>query len=105
MSFALNINGEPHTLYVDGDMPLLWVLRDILKLTGTKYGCGVARCGACTVHVDGLPVRACAFPVARAVGRDVTTIECVSVLKPKQSERLGSRAMLHSAAIANQAKS
>lgn len=78
MSFALNINGEPHTLYVDGDMPLLWVLRDILKLTGTKYGCGVARCGACTVHVDGLPVRACAFPVARAVGRDVTTIECVS---------------------------
>lgn len=59
----------------DGDMPLLWTLRDILGLTGTKYGCGVAQCGVCTVHLDGLPIRSCVTPTAQAEGRHITTIE------------------------------
>ncbi|HYC02255.1 MAG TPA: (2Fe-2S)-binding protein [Azospirillaceae bacterium] len=71
----LTVNGAPHTLDADPEMPLLWALRDILNLTGTKYGCGVAQCGACTIHLDGQPVRACATPLAAAEGAKVTTIE------------------------------
>lgn len=74
---TLNINGQSHTLDVAPDMPLLWALRDIVGLTGTKFGCGIAQCGACTVHVDGRPVRSCVMPVSAATGRVVTTIEGV----------------------------
>ncbi len=72
--FKLTVNGEAHEVDVSPQMPLLWVLRDKLKLTGTKYGCGIAQCGACTVHVDGNPVRACVLPVSAVAGA-VTTIE------------------------------
>jgi isoquinoline 1-oxidoreductase alpha subunit len=71
----ITINGVERTLEVDPDMPLLWALRDVLGLTGTKYGCGEALCGACTVHLDGHAVRACVTPVRRADGKTVTTIE------------------------------
>ncbi|MGE0625672.1 MAG: (2Fe-2S)-binding protein [Pseudomonadales bacterium] len=72
--FTLTVNGQRHEVEAPPEMPLLWVLRDRLKLTGTKYGCGIAQCGACTVHVDGEPVRACMLPVS-AVSGAVTTIE------------------------------
>jgi isoquinoline 1-oxidoreductase alpha subunit len=78
MSMKVRVNGTEHTLDVDPDMPLLWVLRDILALTGTKYGCGEALCGSCTVHLDGHAVRACVTPIRRAEGKDVTTIEGLS---------------------------
>ncbi|HEX5064086.1 MAG TPA: (2Fe-2S)-binding protein [Kofleriaceae bacterium] len=74
----IKINGVEQTLDIDPDMPLLWALRDVLGLTGTKYGCGEALCGACTVHLDGRAVRACVTPVRRAEGRSVTTIEGLS---------------------------
>lgn len=72
---TLKVNGESHRLDVDGDTPLLWVLRDNLGLTGAKYGCGIAMCGACTVHVDGEAVRSCSLPVADAEGAEIVTIE------------------------------
>ncbi len=75
MSLTLSVNGQIHELDVERDMPLLWVLREQLSLTGTKYGCGIAQCGACTVHVDGKPVRSCTLPAAAAAGRRITTIE------------------------------
>ena len=71
----LNINGKTHDVDVDPNTPLLWAIREQVGLTGTKYGCGVAQCGACTVHVDGAPVRSCSFPVSAAAGKRVTTIE------------------------------
>jgi len=74
----LRVNGVDRTLEAEPDMPLLWALRDLLGLTGTKYGCGEALCGACTVHLDGHAVRACVTPVRRAEGREVTTIEGLS---------------------------
>ena len=74
----LNLNGRSTPVDVDADMPLLWVLRDVLGLTGTKYGCGIAECGACTVLLDGEPVRSCQTPVGAAAGRKVTTIEGLS---------------------------
>jgi isoquinoline 1-oxidoreductase alpha subunit len=74
----LTINGEQKTFDAPADMPLLWVLRDILGMTGTKYGCGIAQCGACTVHVDGRPVRSCVLPVGALNGRSITTIEGVA---------------------------
>jgi len=73
----LRINGQEHDLDVPDDMPLLWVLRDVVGLTGTKFGCGVALCGACTVHVDGRPIRSCITPIASVVGKKVTTIEAI----------------------------
>ncbi len=76
---TLSINGKSHTVEVEPDTPLLWVLRDTLGLTGTKYGCGIAQCGACTVHVDGAPMRACALPVSEAAGKNITTIEGLAV--------------------------
>jgi isoquinoline 1-oxidoreductase alpha subunit len=75
MAVRVTINGEARTLQADPDTPLLWALRDELHLTGTKYGCGVAQCGACTVHVNGQPMRACVTPIAMLEGAQVTTIE------------------------------
>jgi isoquinoline 1-oxidoreductase subunit alpha len=75
---ALTINGKGHTVDVVPDTPLLWVLRDTLGLTGTKYGCGIAQCGACTVHVNGEPVRSCITAIAQVAGQRVTTIEGLS---------------------------
>lgn len=77
MAFTLTINGETRSVEVEGDTPLLWVLRDTLGLVGTKFGCGVAQCGACTVHIDGAPVRSCITPVRRVGERKVVTIEGV----------------------------
>ena len=74
---ALRINGKQHRLEVPADMPLLWVLRDVLGLTGTKFGCGRGLCGACTVHLDGAAVRSCVLPIAATVNRAITTIEAV----------------------------
>ena len=75
MPFTLNVNGKAATVDVPADMPLLWVLRDILDLRGTKFGCGLGQCGACTVHLGGNPVRSCQTPVSRAAGMAITTIE------------------------------
>ncbi len=75
MSIEIRVNGQTHQLDVDPDTPLLWVLRDALGLTGTKFGCGIAQCGACTVHVDGEAKRACVTPVRAIAGKAVTTIE------------------------------
>ena len=74
---TLRVNGQEHDLDVPEDMPLLWALRDVIGLTGTKFGCGVALCGACTVHLDGRPIRSCITPVASVVGKLVTTIEAI----------------------------
>ncbi|HEU4484536.1 MAG TPA: (2Fe-2S)-binding protein [Povalibacter sp.] len=74
----LTINGKSESVEVADDTPLLWVLRDTLGLTGTKYGCGMALCGACTVHLDGAPTRSCVLPVSAAVGKSITTIEGLS---------------------------
>jgi aerobic-type carbon monoxide dehydrogenase small subunit (CoxS/CutS family) len=78
MSISISVNGQRHTLDVEEDTPLLWILRDTLGLSGTKYGCGISLCGACTVHVDGKPVRSCRMKVSAVGDREVTTIEGVS---------------------------
>jgi len=78
MATMLTINGEQKSFDAPADMPLLWVLRDVLGMTGTKYGCGIAQCGACTVHVEGRPVRSCVLPVGALNGRSITTIEGVA---------------------------
>jgi aerobic-type carbon monoxide dehydrogenase small subunit (CoxS/CutS family) len=75
---TLNINGQPYDLDVDPTTPLLWVIREQAGLTGTKFGCGIAQCGACTVHLDGAPIRSCVTPAQAAVGKDITTIEGVN---------------------------
>jgi isoquinoline 1-oxidoreductase alpha subunit len=75
---TLKVNGKQHQLDVENDMPLLWALRDELGLTGTKYGCGIAQCGACTVHIDGNAIRSCSVQVGNVQGRDITTIEGLS---------------------------
>ena len=83
----LLVNGKPHDIDVDPSTPLLWVLREQVGLTGTKYGCGIAQCGACTVHVDGAAVRSCSLPVSEGEGKQITTIEGLSqdgVLHPVQ---------------------
>jgi isoquinoline 1-oxidoreductase subunit alpha len=74
---TLNINGRDVTVDVPADMPVLWVLRDVVGLTGTKFGCGIAACGACTIHLNGQPTRSCVTPVAAAVGKRITTIEAI----------------------------
>ncbi|MBX6365270.1 MAG: (2Fe-2S)-binding protein [Gemmatimonadetes bacterium] len=78
MSVRLKVNGKPVSVDVAPDTPLLWVLRDVLDLVGTKYGCGIGQCGACTVHLNGNPVRSCSLPVGAAAGAEVTTIEGLS---------------------------
>jgi isoquinoline 1-oxidoreductase subunit alpha len=76
---SLSINGRSHTADVEDSTPLLWVLRDTLGMTGTKYGCGIAQCGACTVHVEGVAMRSCSIPVSAVAGKQITTIEGLAV--------------------------
>jgi aerobic-type carbon monoxide dehydrogenase small subunit (CoxS/CutS family) len=75
---SLTVNGVAHDVDVPADMPLLWVIRDVVGMTGTKFGCGVAQCGACTVHLDGQPVRSCSTAVSQAAGKKITTVEGLS---------------------------
>jgi isoquinoline 1-oxidoreductase alpha subunit len=77
MTTTLNVNGKSFTVDVPGDTPLLWTLRDVLGMTGTKFGCGMALCGACTFHLDGAPTRACITPISATVGKKITTIEAI----------------------------
>ena len=77
MAYKLSVNGVNHSVDVDGDTPLLWVLRDVLGMTGTKFGCGMALCGACTFHLDGVATRACVTPISATVGKKITTIEAI----------------------------
>ena len=77
MSYAITVNGIARTVDVDGDTPMLWVLRDVLGMTGTKFGCGMALCGACTVHIDGAPARSCITPISAVAGKRITTIEAI----------------------------
>ena len=79
--FTLRVNGKDHSVDVPADMPVLWVLRDVLGMTGTKFGCGIAQCGACTVHIDGKAVRSCLLPVSAIGTRAITTIEGVGATK------------------------
>ncbi len=83
----LTVNGKQHEIDVDGETPLLWVLRDHLGLTGTKYGCGIAQCGACTVHLDGEAVQSCVTPAGQAVGKAITTIEGLSSARTHPVQR------------------
>jgi len=73
----VTVNGKAHDVDVPPDMPMLWVLRDVIGLTGTKFGCGIAACGACTIHLDGQPIRSCVTPVSAIAGRSITTIEAI----------------------------
>ena len=77
-TLTLKINNKTHTVEADPKMPLLWAIRDIVGLTGTKYGCGISQCGACTVHLEGTPVRSCSMPVSAAANKNITTIEGIS---------------------------
>src|SRR6266550_3760585 len=77
MAFTITVNGKTHSVDVDNDTPMLWVVRDVLGMTGTKFGCGRALCGACTIHVDGKPVRSCITPVSAVTGKRITTIEAI----------------------------
>jgi len=81
MAFTININGTAHSIDADGDTPLLWVLRDVLGMTGTKFGCGMALCGACTVHVDGTATRSCIATIASIGDSKITTIEAISATR------------------------
>ena len=76
----LNINGTEQSLDIEPDMPLLWALREEIELRGTKFGCGIGMCGACTVHIDGTPVRSCSYPVSAAVGKEIHTIESIGTI-------------------------
>ena len=78
MPYTIKVNGAAHTVDVDGDTALLWILRDVLGMTGTKFGCGVAQCGACTVFMDGTPLRSCSIPVSALDKAEITTIEAVT---------------------------
>lgn len=82
--FSLKVNGKMYSVDVEPDTPLLWVIRDTMGLTGTKFGCGMSLCGACTVHVNGKAVRSCVMPASQAVGQEVTTIEGLGGLHPAQ---------------------
>jgi isoquinoline 1-oxidoreductase subunit alpha len=90
---TLSINGETHTVDAPPDMPLLWVLRDLIGLTGTKFGCGIAQCGACTVHVDGAAVRSCVLPVAAVGNKKITTIEAVDTTPAGRKVQIAWRAL------------
>src|SRR5512145_1683292 len=82
MAFTIKVNGSTYRVDVDGDTPLLWVLRDVLGMTGTKFGCGIALCGACTVHIDGVATRSCVTPVNDVAGKKITTIEGLPASHP-----------------------
>jgi isoquinoline 1-oxidoreductase subunit alpha len=82
MPYAINVNGTARKVDVDGDTPVLWVLRDVLEMTGTKFGCGAGLCGACTIHLDGQPARSCITPISAAAGKRITTIEAVGTTVP-----------------------
>lgn len=84
----ITVNGELHDLNIDGDTPLLWALREQLGLTGTKFGCGIAQCGTCTVHLDGVPIRSCVTPVSAVVDRKVTTIEGIGAAGKRHAVQL-----------------
>lgn len=84
MQYTITVNGVPHSLDIDGETPLLWVLRDTLDLKGTKFGCGAAQCGACTVHLNGLPIRSCQMPIAAVGDVAITTIEAIGQTKVGQ---------------------
>ena len=102
----LTVNGKRHRVDVDADTPLLWVLRENLGLTGTKFGCGMALCGACTVHLDGAPIRSCVTPVSAARGKRVTTIEGLARGDGSiRCSRRGSSRTCRSAATASPARS
>jgi isoquinoline 1-oxidoreductase subunit alpha len=103
MKFQVRVNGAVHAVEVDGDTPLLWVLRDSLGLTGAKYGCGITQCGACTVFLDGEPLRACALPVSALGDGEVTTIE--GIARPRRSCAPGSPPTFRNAATASPARS
>src|SRR3954464_10977086 len=103
---TLRINGKSHKVDAEPDMPLLWVLRDLLGMNGTKFGCGVALCGACTVHLDGSPRRSCVMPVSAAVGHEITTIEAIGATAiGKKVQQPGSTWKSCNAAIASRARS
>ncbi len=103
--FHLKVNGREHDVDVPEDMPLLWAIRDVIGLTGTKYGCGIAECGACTVHLDGEPTRSCVTPVSAVGTAEVTTIEGLSSTRAILSRKPGSRRRCRSAATASRARS
>ena len=105
MEITLTINGKSHKVDVEPETPLLWVLRDTIGLTGTKYGCGVAQCGACTVHVDGQAMKSCQSRPRAAFGKQITTIEGLSPNSRIRSSKPGSRSACRSAAIASRARS
>ncbi len=77
MAFTISVNGKTHSVDVDDDTPTLWVVRDVLGMTGTKFGCGLGLCGACTIHLDGKPVRSCITPISAVAGKRITTIEVI----------------------------
>lgn len=83
MATVVNVNGQVHQVEADPDTPLLWVIRDHIELTGTKFGCGMAMCGACTVHADGQPIRSCVTPIASVEGKEITTIEGIESVVAK----------------------
>jgi isoquinoline 1-oxidoreductase alpha subunit len=90
---TLNVNGKPRNLDVPDDMPLLWTLRDVLGMTGTKFGCGQGLCGACTIHIDGKPARSCITPVSAAAGKRITTIEAIGATSAGRRVQLAWLAM------------
>ncbi len=89
MAVQIDVNGTKLSADVEPDVPLLWVLRDVLGMTGTKFGCGIAQCGACTVHIDGNPVRSCLLPVGAVGGRAVTTIEGIGATDGRRQSAEG----------------
>jgi len=106
MAFAIKVNGNTHSLDVDGDTPLLWVLRDVLGMTGTKFGCGMALCGACTVHIDGVATRSCITPIDASGGSEITTIEAIGATPAgAKIQKLASIGRSFNAATASRAKS
>ncbi len=103
---ALNINGKTRNVEVDPATPLLWVLRENLDMTGTKFGCGMALCGACTVHLDGQPIRSCSTPVSAAAGKRVTTIEAIGATATGRKVQAAWKSIdVRSAATASRARS
>ncbi len=103
---TLNVNGKPRNLDIPDDMPLLWTLRDVLNMTGTKFGCGMGLCGACTIQVDGQPTRSCITPVSAAAGKQITTIEAIGATPAgKRSNAPGSPSTCRNAGTANPARS